>query len=279
MSTPPWPPCGQVWGHDDRLVALPSSDLHRVLLCQPRLGPAHRRAAALLVLGLLFWDWRRLVVSVAAIAVSLAAAVVVLYLRGDTVNLMMTAGLVLGLTAVVYDAVVDPHRVARRLHEARATNPDQEGRARAWATVVYGSADTRRAVFYAVLISATATIPVFFLRGEGGAFLPDIMLSYLLAMAASMVVAVTLTPVLCLMLMGSAARPVSSPRGCGGCAAATTAWPHGSSEGPLSPSRWPSSPSLVRQHCRSSTRPCGLCSRSGTSSCTWRPRPAPPCRR
>ena len=79
----------------------------------------------LLVLGLLFWDWRRLVVSVAAIAVSLAAAVVVLYLRGDTVNLMMTAGLVLGLTAVVYDAVVDPHRVARRLHEARATNPDQ----------------------------------------------------------------------------------------------------------------------------------------------------------
>ena len=71
----------------------------------------------LLVLGLLFWDWRRLVVSVAAIAVSLAAAVVVLYLRGDTVNLMMTAGLVLGLTAVVYDAVVDPHRVARRLHE------------------------------------------------------------------------------------------------------------------------------------------------------------------
>lgn len=165
----------------------------------------------LLVLGLLFWDWRRLVVSVAAIAVSLAAAVVVLYLRGDTVNLMMTAGLVLGLTAVVYDAVVDPHRVARRLHEARATNPDQEGRARAWATVVYGSADTRRAVFYAVLISATATIPVFFLRGEGGAFLPDIMLSYLLAMAASMVVAVTLTPVLCLMLMGSAARPVSSP--------------------------------------------------------------------
>ena len=62
-----------------------------------------------------------------------------------------------------------------------------------------------------MLISATATIPVFFLRGEGGAFLPDIMLSYLLAMAASMVVAVTLTPVLCLMLMGSAADPSPAP--------------------------------------------------------------------
>ena len=233
----------------------------------------------MLVLGLLFWDWRRLVVSVAAIAVSLAAAVVVLYLRGDTVNLMMTAGLVLGLTAVVYDAVVDPHRVARRLHEARATNPDQEGRARAWATVVYGSADTRRAVFYAVLISATATIPVFFLRGEGGAFLPDIMLSYLLAMAASMVVAVTLTPVLCLMLMGSAADP--SPAPVAAAAAQRLRRP-----GPRLIGRTALAFTVAAvlavagaaalPFLDTSLRPL---LKERTSSCTWRPRPAPPCRR
>ena len=158
----------------------------------------------LLVLGLLFWDWRRLLISASAIVVSLAAAGLVLYLRGTTVNFMVAAGLVLGLTAVVSDAVVDPDRLARRLRDARAKNPDEEGKALAWTTVVYGSADTRRAAFYAVLISAAATIPVFFLQGEGGAFLPDIMLSYLMALVVSMVIAITLTPALGLMLLGSA---------------------------------------------------------------------------
>jgi Cu/Ag efflux pump CusA len=107
---------------------------------------------------------------------------------------------------VVSDAVVDPDRLARRLHAARAKSSDPEAANPAWATVVYGSAETRRALFYAVLISAAATVPVFFLQGEGGAFLPDIMLSYLLAVAASMLVAVTLTPVLGLMLLGRASR-------------------------------------------------------------------------
>jgi Cu/Ag efflux pump CusA len=158
----------------------------------------------LLVLGLLFWDWRRLLISASAIVVSVAAAGLVLYLRGTTVNFMVAAGLVLGLTAVVSDAVVDPDRLARRLRDARAKNPDEEGKALAWTTVVYGSADTRRAAFYAVLISAAATIPVFFLQGESGAFLPDIMLSYLMALVVSMVIAITLTPALGLMLLGSA---------------------------------------------------------------------------
>lgn len=163
----------------------------------------------LLVLGLLFWDWRRLLISASAIVVSMAAAGLVLYLRGTTVNFMVAAGLVLGLTAVVSDAVVDPDRLARRLRDARAKNPDEEGKALAWTTVVYGSADTRRAAFYAVLISAAATIPVFFLQGESGAFLPDIMISYLLALVVSMVIAITLTPALGLMLLGSAPQRAS----------------------------------------------------------------------
>ena len=58
----------------------------------------------LLVIGAFFWDWRRALISLAAIAASLGAAVAVLYLRGTTVNLMVVAGLVLGLTAVIHDA-------------------------------------------------------------------------------------------------------------------------------------------------------------------------------
>jgi Cu/Ag efflux pump CusA len=154
----------------------------------------------LLVIGILFWDWRRLLISVAAMAVSLAAAVVVLYLRGTTVNVMVVAGVVLGLTAVIHDAIVDPHTLSRRMREER----EKDAATPAWVTVVRGSGETRRAVLYAVLIAAAAAMPVFFLRGAGGAFLPPIVLSYLLAVAASMVVALTVTPVLGLMLLANA---------------------------------------------------------------------------
>ena len=163
----------------------------------------------LLVLAALFWDWRRLLISAVAMVVSLAAAVVVLSLRGTTVNFMVAAGLVLGLTAVVHDAAVDPEALARRLRlvAAGADDVDGEPGTRARLAVVYGAADTRRALFCAALISATATIPLFFLPAEGDAFLPPLMLSYLLAIAASTVVAVLLTPALALMLLGRSATP------------------------------------------------------------------------
>ncbi|MDF2146230.1 efflux RND transporter permease subunit [Knoellia sp. p5-6-4] len=156
----------------------------------------------LLVLGLLLWDWRRLVISAVAIATSLGAAVTVLYLTDTTVNFMVTAGLVLGLTAVVYDSVVDPDRLARRLRTGRGSvdgtgaTPDQR------ATVATTTADTRRTLLFATLVAASATIPLFFVQREGEAFFPPLMLSYLLAIGVSMVVALTITPVLGLMLLG-----------------------------------------------------------------------------
>jgi Cu/Ag efflux pump CusA len=161
----------------------------------------------LLVIGAFFWDWRRVLVSLAAIAASLGAAAAVLYLRGTTVNLMVVAGLVLGLTAVIHDAIVDPQTIARR---ARADR-ERDSATPAWTTIVRACTETRRAVRYAVLIAATAAIPMFFLRGEGGAFLPPIVLSYLLAVAASMLVALTLTPALSLLLLAKAPLPRSTP--------------------------------------------------------------------
>ena len=177
----------------------------------------------LLVIGACFWDWRRSLISVAAIAMSLAAAMLVLFLRGITINLMVAAGLVLGLTAVIPDAVTDVHGLARRLRAHPPAVPHQGAtgaghaplsgaeqaeqreavRARAWRTVLTVSAQTRRSVAYGVLIVAAATLPVFVLRGDGEAFLPPIALSYLLAVAVSMVVALTVTPVLALMLLSN----------------------------------------------------------------------------
>ena len=160
----------------------------------------------LLLLGLLFWDWRRLLVSVAPIPVALAAAALVLYLRDAPINLMVVAGLVLGLTAVLHDVITDAHRLADRLRR------QQDDGASLWTTVVNATAETRGAVLYAVLVVAAAIVPMLFLGGEGGAFLPPILLTYLLAVAASMLVALTVTPALAAMLLGNAPpRRTASP--------------------------------------------------------------------
>jgi Cu/Ag efflux pump CusA len=162
----------------------------------------------LLLIGALFWDWRRVLVSVAPIPVALAAAAVVLYLRGAPVNFMVVAGLVLGLTAVIHDVITDTYSLASRLRRRRE---DDSGPS-VWATVVEASSATRSGVFYAVLIVAAAIVPLLFLRGEGGAFLPPILLTYLLAVAASMLVALTVTPVLAVMLLAKApSRRSASP--------------------------------------------------------------------
>ena len=159
----------------------------------------------LLLIGAIFWDWRRLLISVIAMAVSVAAAAAVLWLRGTTVNLMVVAGLVLGLTGVIHDAVVDPHNVFRRVVESRRRGAPRT----VSATIVDATAETRRGVLYAVLIVGAAAAPLFFLRGESGAFLPPIVLSYLLAVVASMLVALTVTPALSLLLLANA--PLHGP--------------------------------------------------------------------
>jgi Cu/Ag efflux pump CusA len=161
----------------------------------------------LLVIGAFFWDWRRVLISLAAIAASLGAAIAVLYIAGTTVNLMVIAGLVLGLTAVAQDAIVDPQTIAQRARE----DPERDSAAPAWTTIVRALLETRRAVLYAVLIAIAAAVPLFFLRGVGGAFLPPIMLSYLLAVAASMLVALTLTPALSSLLFAKAPLPRTTP--------------------------------------------------------------------
>ena len=156
----------------------------------------------LLLIVLLFGDWRRAVLALVVIPVPLAVAVVVLYLRDTPLNFMVVSGLVLGLTAIVHDALTDTHGLAARLRERRERNG-------ATPVVVSETAAMRSGILYAVLIVVAATMPFFFLDSEGGAFLPPIVLSYLLAVGASMLVALTLTPVLALTLLSGGDRPQS----------------------------------------------------------------------
>lgn len=158
----------------------------------------------LLVTGLLLWSWRKLVVIAVAVPLSLSVAVLVLHLRGTTVNPMIVSGLVLGLTAVIHDVVADTHHIAHRLREYRLRGGAQES---AWSPVVQAAAQVRGSILYAILIVAVATVPIFFLNGAGQAFLAPIALSYLLAVLASMLVALTVTPALSLLLLGRASLP------------------------------------------------------------------------
>ena len=161
----------------------------------------------ILVLGALYFDWRSALVSTAAIAMSLAAAWLVLYFTQTTVNTMILAGLVMALVTLVDDAVIDVDNVAqhlRRQHEQGAGTP-------AWQGVIDATLEMRSGVLFATLIVAAVLLPAFFLEGEAGAFLPAIATAYLLAIVASIVVAITVTPALGMMLLGRSRERRGSP--------------------------------------------------------------------
>jgi len=156
--------------------------------------------AALLVvlaLGAFLYGWRTALISLAAIVVSLFAALFVLYLRGSTLNSMVLAGLVIALGIVVDDAVVDVENIMRRLRQNR-----QEGGLRPAENVILAaSAEMRGSIFFATLVTLLAIVPVFFMDGMSASLFQPMAISYALAVLTAMVVALTLTPALSFMLL------------------------------------------------------------------------------
>ncbi|MET0800837.1 MAG: efflux RND transporter permease subunit [Actinomycetota bacterium] len=156
----------------------------------------------ILVLGALFFNWRTALVSTVAIAMSLAAAWLVLYFTDTTVNTMVLAGLVMALVVLIDDAVIDVDNVAQRVRRQRENGDGTP----AWQVVIDATLEMRSAILFATLIVAAVLLPAFFMEGEAGAFLPAIATAYLLAIVASIVVAVTVTPALGMMLLGDVTR-------------------------------------------------------------------------
>ncbi|MBL8916741.1 MAG: efflux RND transporter permease subunit [Archangium sp.] len=153
-----------------------------------------------LILVLFLWEWRTALISVTAIPLSLVAAGWVLHARGGTLNTMVLAGLVIALGEVVDDAIIDVENIVRRLRlNAQLATPKS-----AFQVVLEGSLEVRSAVVYATLIVALVFLPVFMLDGLAGAFFRPLALSYLLAVGASLLVALVVTPALCLLLLPSA---------------------------------------------------------------------------
>ncbi|HKN90127.1 MAG TPA: efflux RND transporter permease subunit, partial [Acidimicrobiia bacterium] len=166
------------------------------------LGRALLLGSVLMVIMLFFflWEWRVALISVVAMPLSLLGATMVLHWRGATINTMILAGLVIALGDVVDDAIIDIENVVRRLREHRLAGSD-----RSTAAVILGaSVEVRGAIIHATLIEVVAVVPVFFIGGLSGAFFRPLILSYALAVLASLFVALTVTPAMALVLLRNA---------------------------------------------------------------------------
>jgi CzcA family heavy metal efflux pump len=149
----------------------------------------------ILMLCLFLYSWRTALISVVAIPLSLIAAALVLHSRGATINTMILAGFVIALGDIVDDAIIGVENIVRRLREHR-----QAGGAGSTALVIlHASLEVRSAIVYATLIEVVAVAPIFLLQGLSGSFFRPLVASYALALLASMVVALTVTPAMSLI--------------------------------------------------------------------------------
>lgn len=147
-----------------------------------------------LVLFAFLRNLRVALIAFVSIPLSLLAALIVLYAMGQTINTMTLGGLTVALGVVVDDAVVGVENIVRRL---RGASPAGRRGIISDATV-----EVRAPVVYATYLLALTIAPILFLTGLQGAFFAPLALSFLLAVLASLAVAVTITPALALLLLG-----------------------------------------------------------------------------
>jgi CzcA family heavy metal efflux pump len=149
------------------------------------------------VLLLFLWNLRTALISVLAIPLSLLAATSVLTALGRTIDTMVIAGLVIALGEVVDDAIVDIENIHRRLRLL----PEHPDLRTAMRVVLEASLEVRSAIIFASLIVILVFVPILLLDGVAGEFFRPLALAYGLAVLASTVVALTVTPVLALLLL------------------------------------------------------------------------------
>jgi Cu/Ag efflux pump CusA len=159
------------------------------------------------ILAAFLFEWRTAFISLLAIPLSLVGALLVLEAFDTVINVMILAGLVVSIGVVVDDAIIDVENIVRRLRQARSDGREVS----TFRVVLDASVEVRSAITYATLINVVAIVPVFFLSGLSGAFFQPLVFSYGLAVLVSMIVAMTVTPALCLVLLSRGYREKESP--------------------------------------------------------------------
>ncbi|WP_017656196.1 efflux RND transporter permease subunit [Fortiea contorta] len=155
------------------------------------------------ILILFLMNWRTVIISLSALPVSLLLGMMILNWTGQGINTMTLGGLVVAIGSVVDDAIVDMENVYRRLRENQlAGNPIPP-----LQVVFNGSVEVRVSVLFATIIIAVVFAPIFALSGVEGRIFAPMGLAYLLSIAASTLVALTLTPAMCALLLTNTRLP------------------------------------------------------------------------
>ncbi|MEZ6037501.1 MAG: efflux RND transporter permease subunit [Planctomycetota bacterium] len=154
--------------------------------------------AIILVLFLL--DFRTTLITLTALPLSLGVAFLVLWAAGLTINVMTLGGLAVAIGELVDDAIIDVENVFRRLRE-NAALPAAERRS-VVQVVFAASNEIRSSVVFATIIICMVFVPLLFLQGLEGRFFRPLGISYIVATLASLVTALTVTPMLCRALLG-----------------------------------------------------------------------------
>lgn len=148
-----------------------------------------------IVLFLFLMNWRATTISLIAIPISLLTSILTLKWLGFSINTMSLGGMAIAIGDLVDDAIIDVENVFRRLKE-NAARPEAERQNK--LKVIYdASVEIRSSVIHATFIIIVAFIPLFFLSGMEGRLLAPLGIAFIVSLFASLVVAITLTPVLC----------------------------------------------------------------------------------
>lgn len=166
---------------------------------------------SLLVIGILLVflaNLRTAVISLVAIPLSLVAAVAVLSLLGQTINTLTLGGLAIAIGEVVDDAIIDVENIYRRLRQNQAAAEPRP----ALAVVLQASLEVRGAVVFATFVVALVFVPIFFLSGIQGKLFAPLGYAYVLSIMASLLVALTVTPAMCAILLAGRPLPATESR-------------------------------------------------------------------
>ncbi len=153
----------------------------------------------ILILVLFLGSLRTTLISVLAIPISLLGSVIVLYLMGLDINTMTLGGMCIAIGSLVDDAIIDVENVYKRLRQNHILPPEQ--RKDAFSVVFEASKEIRSSIINATFIVMVSFVPLFFLSGMEGRLLKPLGIAYLVALAMSLLVAMTLTPLLCKMML------------------------------------------------------------------------------
>lgn len=153
----------------------------------------------IIILFLFLGSFRTTVISVVAIPLSLLGTLIVLNLMGMNVNTMTLGGMCIAIGSLVDDAIIDVENVYKRLRQNHLLPKEQ--RDSTFNVVFHGSSEIRTSIFNATFITIVAFVPLFFLSGMEGRMLKPLGISYIIALLMSLVVAMTVTPLLCKMLL------------------------------------------------------------------------------